>query len=97
MAIASGFVALAAAASGAHAADWMLMGREGGCVTLDQAAARLPLLAGIETPDQLVARLRSQGEDVRRQEFAQGDVVVVQVDVPGRNLGLIFVPPSLCR
>ena len=81
----------------ARADDWMLMGREGGCVTLAQAAARLPLLDGITTPDQLVAKLRGQGEEVLRQDIGDGDVIAVQIDAPGLGLGLIFVPPALCR
>ncbi len=73
------------------------MGREGGCVTLDAAAARLPLLAGIATPDELVARLRRQGEEVHRRDIAQGDATAVLIEAPGLDLGLIFVPPSACR
>ena len=84
-------------ASRLQAEEWVLMGREGGCVTLAQAAARRPLLSGVTTPDQLVAKLRQQGEEVRRQDIEQGDVTVVQVDAPGLELGLIFVPRSICR
>lgn len=90
------FLVFAGSAPRLRAEEWMLMGREGGCVTLAQAAARRPLFNGISTPDQLVAKLRRQGEDVRRQDIQQGDVTVVQVDAPGLDLGLIFVPPSLC-
>jgi len=91
------FLAFAWSPSRVRAEDWMLMGREGGCVTLAEAADRLPLLSGIATPDQLVAELRRQGEDVNRQDISQGDVTVVMVEAPGRDLSLIFVPPSLCR
>jgi hypothetical protein len=91
------FLVFAGSASRLRAEEWVLMGREGGCVTLAQAAERRPLFSGITTPDQLVAKLRRQGEDVRRQDMQQGDVTVVQVGAPGLGLGLIFVPPSLCR
>jgi len=91
------FLVFAGSAPGLRAEEWMLMGREGGCVTLAQAAARRPLLNGISTPDQLVAEIRRQGEEFRRQDILKGDVTVVQVDAPGLDLGLIFVPPSLCR
>jgi hypothetical protein len=69
---------------------------EGGCVTLAEAAERRLVFSGILTPDQLVDRIRRQGEDVRRHDIVQGDVTVVQVDAPGLGLGLIFVPLSLC-
>ena len=83
--------------SPASAEDWMLMGREGGCTTLAQAAARRPLLSGIATPEALVAKLRQDGEEVRRQDIKEGDITIVQVEAPGIDLGLIFVPSSLCR
>lgn len=89
------FLVFAWSAPRLWADEWMLMGREGGCVTLAQAAARRPLFDGVTTPDQLVAKLRRQGEEVRRQDMTQGDVTVVQVEAPG--LGLIFVPRSACR
>lgn len=95
MAIASGYLVVAGAVPSAHGEEWMLKGREGGCVTLEEPTARLPLLTDIETPDQLVARLRGRGEVVRRQDLAQGDVTIVQVDGPG--LGLIFAPSSMWR
>lgn len=91
------FLVFAGSASRLRAGEWMLMGREGGCVTLAEAAARRPLFSGISTPDQLIAKLRRQGEEVRRENISQGDVTVVLVDAPGLELGLIFVPPSLCR
>jgi hypothetical protein len=72
----------------------MPMGREGGCVTIAAAAERRPALSGITTPDQLVARLRAEGEDVSRKDLVeQGDVTIVQVDAPGP--GLIFAPRSV--
>ncbi len=79
------------------AEEWMLMGREGGCATLAQAATRRPLLRGVTTPEELVAKLRQEGEEVRRQDIKEGEVTVVQVEAPGVDLGLIFVPSSLCR
>ena len=78
------------------AEEWMLMGREGGCASLAQAATRRPLLSGIQTPEELVARLRENGEVVHRQDIGEGDVAVVQIEAPGLDLGLIFVPGSMC-
>lgn len=91
------FVVFAWLAPRLRAEEWMLMGREGGCVTLAQATARLPLLSGVTTPDQLVAKIRRQGEEVRRQDIEQGGVTVVRIDAPGLGLGFIFAPLSLCR
>ena len=92
-----GFLVFAGSSSRARAEEWMLMGREGGCVTLAQAAERRPVFSGISTPDQLVDRIREQGEEVSREDILQGDVTAVKVDAPGLGLGLVFVPPSLCQ
>ncbi len=87
----------AAAAPRAGAGEWMLMAREGGCVTLADAAERRPVLSGISTPDQLVNRIREQGEEVHREDMVQGDLTIVKVEAPGLGLGLVFVPPSACQ
>jgi hypothetical protein len=91
------FLVFAGSAPCVRAEEWMLMAREGGCVTLAQAAERRPLLNGISTPDQLVDRIRGQGEEVSRQDIVQGDVTVATIDAPRLGLGLVFVPPSLCQ
>ena len=91
------FLIFAGSATSVRAEEWMLMGREGGCVTLAEAAERRPLFNDIATPDQLVARIQEQGEEVSREDILQGDVTIVLVNAPGLDLGLIFVPPSLCR
>jgi hypothetical protein len=92
------YTVLAATTPSAAAEEWMLMGREGGCATIAAAAERRPVLSGITTPDQLVTRLRTEGDDVSRTDIDGGNgVTVVQVDAPGRELGLIFVPRSVCQ
>ena len=89
---------LAGWASHATAGEWMLMAREGGCVTIAEAAERQPVLDGISTPDELVERIREQGEGVSRNDipFTNG-VNVVVVEAPGLDLGLVFAPPTACR
>ncbi len=91
------FLVLAWSATRLWAEEWMLMGREGGCVTLAQAGERRPVFDGVTTPDELVDRLRQQGEEVHRQDITQGGVTAVQIGAPGLGLGLIFVPRSVCR
>lgn len=91
------FLVVAGSSPRLWADEWMLMGREGGCVTLAQAAERRPLFDGVTTPDQLVAKLRRQGEEVHRRDITQSGITGVQVEAPGLGLGLIFVPRSACR
>ncbi len=79
------------------AEPWMLMGREGGCVEIAQAAARKELLSGIESPDQLADRLSGRGEGFQREDVAKNGVAVARIDIPKRGMSLIFVPRSLCR
>lgn len=77
----------------------MLMGREGGCYEIERLAERREELQGVTSPDELVARMQAEGEEVRRQDHMaeDGSLAAVQVDVPGRGLGLVFVRPAACR
>ena len=81
----------------AGATEWALMERHGGCVSLADAAERLPALRGVATPDRLVADLRRQGEKVVAKESQLGGMRVVEVTAPALGLAVIFVPRQFCR
>ncbi len=55
---------------GPSEAEWMLMGRHGGCVSLPQAAKRLETLQGVSEPGELAAKLRREGVAVQTTETA---------------------------
>lgn len=81
----------------AQAESWMLMGHEGGCVSLADAARRNAVFVGITGPEDLARRLRAEGHDVTLQEVGTAADRAVTLDAPGAGLSIIFAPPHLCR
>ncbi len=97
-------VALAFAAAGlvtssgmAWAETWLLLGREGGCVTLAEAARRKPEFKGVVGPEDLARRLRANGHAVTLREIGTAEVRVVAVEAPDAGIGVIFAPEHMCR
>lgn len=97
LALAAGIVALLLAMPGAAAAEWMLMGRHGGCVALPAAAKRLDALQGVSEPGQLAVKLRREGVAVKTTETALPGGTMIELTAPARGLAMIFVPRELCR
>ena len=97
VALAVAAAGLAAAPATASAETWMLMGREGGCVTLAAAARRKPIFDGIAGPDELARRLRADGHAVTLREMGTATVRVVAVEAPDAGIGVIFAPEHMCR
>lgn len=97
-------VALAVAAAGivtssdtAWAQTWMLLGREGGCVTLAEAARRKPEFEGVAGPEDLARRLRANGHAVTLREMGTAEDRVVAVEAPDAGIGVVFAPEHICR
>lgn len=92
--------ALAAVVMASHAPatdpEWVLMSRQGDCVSLSGAAQRKPVFQGVSTPGELIEAVRRQGEavTVNRTEF--GKATVVEVTAPGLGLAVLLVPRSFC-
>ena len=87
-------------AGGALAAEadrWMLMSRHGECVSLADAARRLPELRGVSDPQAFAARLRDAGEAVRIVKHPAGGGRIIQVTAPSRGLAMVFVSEIQCR
>ena len=82
---------------GGAEAEWMLMGRHGGCVGLPQAAKRLEALQGVSEPGDLAAKLRREGVTVQTTETAVPGGPMIELTAPARGLAMIFVPRELCR
>ncbi len=82
---------------GGAEAEWMLMGRHGGCVSLPTAAQRLESLRGVSEPEAFAAKLRRQGVAVRTTETAVPGGRLIELTAPARGLAMIFVPRELCR
>ena len=90
-------VGIAALPATASAETWMLMGLEGGCVTIAEAALRKSEFNGVATPEDLSQRLRAKGHTVTLREMGTTEVRVVAVEAPGAGLAVIFAPEQMCR
>ena len=97
LAMAAGIVSLLVGVPGAAKAEWMLMGRHGGCVGLPAAAKRLEALQGVSEPGELAAKLRREGVAVQTTETAIPGGPMIELSAPARGLAMIFVPRELCR
>ncbi len=95
LAVAAAWLVTTSATTSAE--TWMLLGREGGCATLAEAARRKPVFDGIAGPDELARRLRANGHTVKLREMGTASVRVVAVDAPDAGIGVIFAPERMCR
>ncbi|MCZ6637462.1 MAG: hypothetical protein O7C66_04625 [Alphaproteobacteria bacterium] len=95
--IAVAIAGIATSPGTALAETWMLMGREGGCVTITEAARRKSEFDGVATPEDLAQRLRAEGHTVTLREMGTTEVRVVGVDAPSAGLAVIFAPEEMCR
>ncbi len=94
LAMAAGIVCVLVGMPGASEAEWMLMGRHGGCVSLPAAAERLET---VSEPGELAAKLRREGVAVRTTETTVPGGRMIELTAPARGLAMIFVPRELCR
>lgn len=77
--------------------DWMLMSRHGDCFGIDQTLGRrFNGLPPIATPDEFAQAMRSRNiaVSIKRAPEAGQDAVVIEL--PDREMSLIFVPRSRC-
>ncbi len=81
----------------AWAETWLLLGREGGCVTLAEAARRKPEFKGVAGPEDLARQLRATGHEVTLREMGTADVRVVAVEAPDAGIAVVFAPEHMCR
>lgn len=90
-----GFVAAAATA----APHWQLMGRHGECVAIASLSRKLPELGRLaEDPRDFAEQLRDHGlaVTVARIDTGQPDVELWSVEVPARELALLFATTQAC-
>ena len=84
------------AAAAPPAAQWFIAGKEGACIPLSVLAKRGDDLKDVQSPYQLVEKMRAAGQQAEIKEYKSGSRPAVEVRVPARNLDVIFVKASLC-
>lgn len=75
---------------------WMLAGREGECAPTSILGKKGPEYADIQSPSQLVEKLRASGHKAELKEFKAGSRPAVEVRAPSAGLAVMFVKKEFC-
>lgn len=75
---------------------WLLAGREGECVPTSILAKKGPEYNDIQSPFQLVEKLRAAGHKADIKEFKAGTRPAVEVRAPSAELYVMFVKKEFC-
>ncbi len=77
--------------------DWMLMGRHGECAPLSSLARKGPEFRGLQTPYELIDRMRAAGHLVDVKEHATPNGPMVEVHVPVKEIAVMVVTAAFCK
>jgi len=75
---------------------WLLAGREGECAPTSILSKKWPEYSDIQSPAQLVERLRAAGHKADIKEFKAGTRPSVEVRAPSAGLYVMFVKKEFC-
>ena len=84
------------AAAAPQGGEWFLAGKEGACIPLSVLAKKGDDLKDVQSPYQLVEKMRAAGEKAELKEYKAGTRPAVEVRVPRRNLHVMFVSAAQC-
>ena len=76
---------------------WMLMGRHGECVAIEKLKRKVPELGEIRDPMAFVARMQQAGLTATAQVLPETEGNAITVNVPARELSLVFATRELCQ
>lgn len=75
---------------------WLLAGREGECAPTSILGKKGPDYENIQSPYQLVEKLRAAGHQAEMKEFKAGTRPSVEVRAPSAGLAVMFVKKEFC-
>ena len=75
---------------------WLLAGREGECAPLSLLERKGPDFSNIQSPYQLVEKLRAKGHKTEIKEYTAGTRPAVEVRAPSAGLYIMFVKKEFC-
>jgi len=82
----------------AEAAErWFLMSRHGECADVEVLKRKIPDLGEISDPDAFASFMRQKGYEVTSSRLSVPKGKAQEVNVPQKDLFLIFVTAELCR
>lgn len=75
---------------------WLLAGREGECAPTSILGKKGPEYNDIQSPQQLVEKLRAAGHKAEIKEFKAGTRPAVEVRAPSAGFAVMFVKKEYC-
>ena len=81
----------------ALSAEWLLVGRQGECLPLSSLARKGPEFRGLQTPYQLIEKMRAAGHQVEVKEHATPKGPMVEVRVPAKEIAVMVVAAQVCK
>ena len=78
-------------------AEWYLMGRHGECAPLSSLARKGPEFHGLQTPYQLVDKMRAAGHQVEVKEHTSPNGPMVEVRVAAKDIAVMVVTAETCK
>ena len=79
------------------ATDLMLMGRHGECAPLSSLARKDPEFRGLQTPYQLIDKVRAAGYQVDVKEHTTAKGLMVEINVPAKEIAVMVVTAEFCK
>lgn len=83
--------------SSALSVEWFLMSRHGECAPLSSLARKGPEFRDLQTPYQLIDRMRAAGHHVDVKEHSSPNGPMVEVRVPAKEIGVMVVTAEVCK
>ena len=81
-----------------HANDeWYLISRHGSCSEIKILERKVGDMSGVETPEDFIELMQSNGYEVIVNEPSNLEGNAVQIEVPKKSLSLMFVTRGLCK
>ena len=80
-----------------HANEWFLMSRHGSCFNIDSLERKVGDMTGVETPDDFIELMHQKGCDVKVSGPPNLERNAVNVQVPAKELYIMFVTKELCK
>ena len=77
--------------------QWFLMARHGECIEVEELKRKVPDLADIKDPYSFITFMRQKGHTVTSSEMTEVKGTAIEVNVPEKDLFLVFVTAKLCQ
>jgi hypothetical protein len=88
---------LAVVANAAAPTEWVLMGRHGECAPLASLARKGVEFRGLQTPYELIDRMRTAGHQVDVKEYRTTQGLVVEIHVPAKEIAVMIAGADFCK